>query len=103
MSGSGGGGGLIPETPINCESISFNTAVNSLQEDTLENLQKGDKLGRWQWVAHDLCLDLVVILKHALALMEIFAVVGDHQISSRESLSSNASKVSLSEQKSAIS
>ena len=45
MSGGGTGGGQPPEEPIkNCASISFNTDINSPQEDALEDLQEQDIL-----------------------------------------------------------
>ena len=45
MSGSGGGsGGSIPELVKDCDSISFNTDVNSPQKDVIEGLKVQDRL-----------------------------------------------------------
>ncbi len=45
MSGSGGGSGGVSFEPVKtCDSISFNTDINSPQEDALEGLEIQDKL-----------------------------------------------------------
>jgi len=45
MSGSGGGGGGGSFEPVkNCDNISFNTDINSPQEQALEGLEAQDKL-----------------------------------------------------------
>ena len=44
MSGSGGGGGSGGEIVMKCETISFNTDINSPQGSVLEGLEIQDKL-----------------------------------------------------------